>query len=266
MAEAVIGSLVGKLQELMVNDARSMAAVDDDIRSLRDKLMWMQAFLRDAEPRRRVQNDEVIGCGCNRPAARSSTPRTPLISTSSGSTSPGKSGVGKTKLVRNMYEEHFKAHAWVSFAPNLSVSNILKLIIQRLEEGNVTYTRENARENIKENLRETKYLLVIDGEVSSTEWKQILSDLPDGKAGSRVVQITQTKSEQSPTPPIVLEDLTRDEATKLFLDTLFMEEKGEKYSTLVLKAVRKEHEEDIYEITGGLPLAVVLLSGLLRTK
>ncbi|KAM0864516.1 hypothetical protein ACQ4PT_043858 [Festuca glaucescens] len=60
MAEAVIESLVGKLQELMVNEARSMAAVDDDIRSLRDKLMWMQAFLRDAEPRRRVQNDEVI--------------------------------------------------------------------------------------------------------------------------------------------------------------------------------------------------------------
>ncbi|KAM0864515.1 hypothetical protein ACQ4PT_043859 [Festuca glaucescens] len=103
MAEAVIGSLVGKLQELMVNDARSMAAVDDDIRSLRDKLMWMQAFLRDAEPRRRVQNDEVIGCGCNRPAARSSTPRTPLISTSSGSTSPANEGKFCRELIRLLY-------------------------------------------------------------------------------------------------------------------------------------------------------------------
>ncbi|KAM0835922.1 hypothetical protein ACQ4PT_062640 [Festuca glaucescens] len=381
MVEAVIGSLMGKLQELMVNEARSMAAVDADIRSLRDKLMWMQAFLRDAEPRRRVQNDEVIrvwlqqtrsavfdsedaidqyilrvdlsrypswthatikffagfttqvrvrrdlsyriksintrldGIIANkdkykidgapdslvvtwRPSAAISTSTEKMdkivlpmvaretqrdnlkkrLKAKTDTTRPeviyviGKSGVGKTKLVRNIYEEywtrkHFKKHAWVSFAPNLSISNILNLIIQRLEEGNVTYTRENARENIKEKLRETKYLLVIDGEVSSTEWKQILSDLPDGKAGSKVVQITQTKSEQSPaTTQIVLEDLTRDEATKLFLDTLFMEEKGEKYSTLVLKAVREDHEEDIYEITGGLPLAVVLLSGLLRTK
>jgi hypothetical protein len=60
MAEAVIGSLVGKLQELAMSEARAMVAVNDDIRSLRDKLMWLQAFLRDAEPRRRVQNDELI--------------------------------------------------------------------------------------------------------------------------------------------------------------------------------------------------------------
>ncbi|KAM0848736.1 hypothetical protein ACQ4PT_054193 [Festuca glaucescens] len=383
MAEAVIGSLVGKLQELMVSEARRMAAVDDDIRSLRDKLMWMQAFLRDAEPRRRVQNDELIrvwlqqtrsavfdsedavdqyilqvdlsrypswthdtikffagfttqvrvrhdlsyriksintrleGIIANkdrykiddapadsvvawRPSAAISTSTEkmdnnvmPLVAretqlddlkkhvkAETGTTGPeviyviGKSGVGKTKLVRNMYEEqwtrkHFNVQAWVSFAPNLSASNILKLIIQRLKEDNVTYSTEKARRNLEELLRETKYLLVIDGEVSSTEWKQILNDLPDGKAGSKVVQITQTKSDSSSATPqsIVLDDLTRDEATNLFLNTLFMKEKGDKYWKLVLKAVREEHYgEDIYEITGGLPLAVVLLSGLLGTK
>ena len=60
MVEAVIGSLVGKLKELAMSEARAMVAVNDDIRSLRDKLMSMQAFLRDAEPRRRHQNDELI--------------------------------------------------------------------------------------------------------------------------------------------------------------------------------------------------------------
>ena len=58
--EAVLGSLVGKLQELAINEAQAIAAVDDDIRCLRDKLMWLQALLRDAEPRRRLQNDELI--------------------------------------------------------------------------------------------------------------------------------------------------------------------------------------------------------------
>jgi hypothetical protein len=60
MAEAVMGPLVGRLQELAMSEARAMVAVNDDVRSLRDKLMWMQAFLRDAEPRRRVKNDELI--------------------------------------------------------------------------------------------------------------------------------------------------------------------------------------------------------------
>lgn len=186
----------------------------------------------------------------------------------------GKSGVGKTKLVRNMYEEywtknHFGVQAWVSFAPNLSASNILKLIIQRLKEDNVTCSRGEARQNLKDVLKKAKYLLVIDGEVSSTKWKHILNDLPDGKAGSKVVQITQTKPESSSATlqRIELEDLNGDDATNLFLDTLFMEEKGKKYWEVVEKAVREEHYgKDIFEITGGLPLAVVLLSGLLRTK
>uniref|UniRef100_M8BLF4 Putative disease resistance RPP13-like protein 3 n=1 Tax=Aegilops tauschii TaxID=37682 RepID=M8BLF4_AEGTA len=383
MAEAVIGALVGKLQELAMSEARAMVAVNEDIRSLRDKLMWMQAFLRDVEPRRRLQNDELIrvwlqqtrsavfdsedavdqyilqvdlsrypswtratlkffasfttqvrvrrnlssriksintrleGIIANkdrykiedasavsvvtwRPSADTFTSTEKMdkivlpivarqtqlddlkkyLEAGTDTTRPeviyviGKSGVGKTKLVRNMYEEywtknHFDVQAWVSFAPNLSASNILKLIIQRLKEDNVTCSRGEARKNLKEELEKGKYLLVIDGEVSSTEWKSILNDLPDGMAGSKVVQITQTKPESSPSTlqPIELEDLNEDEATNLFLKTLFMKEKGKKYWKAVKEAVGKNHYgKDIFEITGGLPLAVVLLSGLLRTK
>jgi Leucine-rich repeat (LRR) protein len=186
----------------------------------------------------------------------------------------GKSGVGKTKLVRNMYEKywtknHFDVQAWVSFAPNLSAPNILKLIIQRLKEENVTYSRENTCKNLEEALKETKYLLVIDGEVSSTEWKRIFHDLPNGIAGSKVVHITQTEPDASHATwqGIKLEDLKKDDATNLFLGTLFMKEKGDKYWEVVQEAVIKDpYKEDIFDITGGLPLAVVLLSGLLRTK
>lgn len=60
MAEAIIGPLVGRLQGLAFNEAQNVVAVDDDIRSLREKLMWMQAFLHDAGPQRRVRNDELM--------------------------------------------------------------------------------------------------------------------------------------------------------------------------------------------------------------
>jgi type II secretory pathway predicted ATPase ExeA len=115
----------------------------------------------------------------------------------------GKSGVGKTKLVRNMYEQHetkhhFDVQVWVSVAPNLSAPSILKLIIQQLEDGNVNYHGEITRlYNLKKVLYEIKYLVVIDGEVSSIEWERILTQLPYGKAGSKVVQITQTRPEAS---------------------------------------------------------------------
>ena len=54
-----MGPLLGALQELVMKEAQAMVAVDDDVRNLRDKLMWLQAFLRDAEPRRRARNDEL---------------------------------------------------------------------------------------------------------------------------------------------------------------------------------------------------------------
>ena len=60
MAEAIVGLLVGKLQEMAVSEAKALVAVNDDIRGLRDRLMWMQAFLRHADPQRRDTPDELI--------------------------------------------------------------------------------------------------------------------------------------------------------------------------------------------------------------
>jgi type II secretory pathway predicted ATPase ExeA len=52
----------------------------------------------------------------------------------------GKSGVGKTKLVKERYESpatkrNFEVKAWVTCAPNLSGANIMKLILLCLVEG-----------------------------------------------------------------------------------------------------------------------------------
>ena len=47
-----------------------------------------------------------------------------------------------------------------------------------------------------QNKLKNKYLLVIDGEVSDTEWKHFLTSIPVGTRGSRVVHITQGKPEE----------------------------------------------------------------------
>ncbi|KAJ1265648.1 hypothetical protein BS78_08G092600 [Paspalum vaginatum] len=59
MAEAIIGPLVGRLHELAVGEARALAAVDDDVQKLRDRLMWLQAFILEADARRRAVSDEI---------------------------------------------------------------------------------------------------------------------------------------------------------------------------------------------------------------
>ncbi|RLN29764.1 hypothetical protein C2845_PM05G17260 [Panicum miliaceum] len=59
MAEAIIGPLVGRLQEVAVGEARVLVGVNTDIHRLRDKLMWLQAFLREADTRRRSVSDEI---------------------------------------------------------------------------------------------------------------------------------------------------------------------------------------------------------------
>ncbi|XP_025800661.1 putative disease resistance RPP13-like protein 3 isoform X2 [Panicum hallii] len=58
MAEAVIGPLLGRIQQLVVSEGRKLAAVSEDIQSLRDKLILIQAFLWDADLRRRAMSDE----------------------------------------------------------------------------------------------------------------------------------------------------------------------------------------------------------------
>ncbi|CAM0958983.1 unnamed protein product [Alopecurus aequalis] len=59
MADAIIGPLVGRLHELAVSEARTLVAVNKDIRRLRDKLVWLQALVCEADARRRSDPNEL---------------------------------------------------------------------------------------------------------------------------------------------------------------------------------------------------------------
>ncbi|KAB8092003.1 hypothetical protein EE612_017726 [Oryza sativa] len=201
----------------------------------------------------------------------------------------GKSGVGKTTLVRNVYnimkkKNCFDVHAMVSFAPHLTAHNILHQIVQQLTEDNKNCPRSMVHEMLATALRDKKYLLVIDGEVSRTEWKNIitmLTTLAVGSTGNRIVHIRFDRPEQSSLyyhHHIRLEPLENNVVMKLFHKRLRNQDKqGDAGGPMVLKLKKllqfdaqyqklEEYREDICKITEGLPLAVVLLSGLVQTK
>ena len=187
----------------------------------------------------------------------------------------GESGVGKTKLVRTLYDRkqtlsHFDIYEWVSFGPNLSASDVLNIIIGNITDGEEC-EKDKIRDKLKEILKGKKYLFVIDAELSDSEWSRIFRMLDvDVKAGSRIVRISQSPPHKPPPPyqekRIVVPkfDDKDDVVINLFKQTFLTYGRNElpEYPDESIEKFRMK----ILENTKGLPLAVVLLSGLLRTK
>ncbi|VAH00364.1 unnamed protein product [Triticum turgidum subsp. durum] len=59
MAETAITAVLSKLGEFATKEAALLLKVGDDIMLLRDRLEWLQAFIRDADRKRRVGADEL---------------------------------------------------------------------------------------------------------------------------------------------------------------------------------------------------------------
>ncbi|KAK3139631.1 hypothetical protein QOZ80_5AG0386570 [Eleusine coracana subsp. coracana] len=186
----------------------------------------------------------------------------------------GQSGVGKSTLVRDVYESlaiknHFDEQALATFPPYSNASDILKLILRDLTEDDFTLSEKEVNTKLNQELKEKKYVVVIDGEVSTTEWKHILAALPY-EEGSRIVRMSKERLAE---PPgnfdhvfIQLDHLDKDGTIELFQKRVCREESSPKYNEAVQDGVRNIHQQDIFDTTEGLPLAIVLLSGLLRTK
>lgn len=66
MAETAIAAVLSKLGSLAMAEAMAMIQVGDDIMLLRDRLEWLQAFIRDADRRRRAGTDDGLTGVCVR--------------------------------------------------------------------------------------------------------------------------------------------------------------------------------------------------------
>lgn len=60
MAETAITTVLAKVAELVAWEAAVLLEVGDDVRLLRDKLEWLHTFVRDADRRRRLRDDEFV--------------------------------------------------------------------------------------------------------------------------------------------------------------------------------------------------------------
>ncbi|KAL3338793.1 hypothetical protein AABB24_027758 [Solanum stoloniferum] len=186
----------------------------------------------------------------------------------------GMGGLGKTTLARNLYNSpdilnSFPTRAWICVSQEYNTMDLLRNIIKSIQ-GRTKETLdllERMTEGdleiyLRDLLKERKYLVVVDDVWQKEAWESFKRAFPDGKNGSRVIITTRKEdvAERADERGFVhkLRFLSQKESWDLFCRKL-----------LDVQAMVPEMEslaKEMVEKCRGLPLAIVVLSGLLSHK
>lgn len=190
----------------------------------------------------------------------------------------GMGGLGKTTVAKQVFDDpkvkkRFKMHAWVTVSQSFNLKELLIDLVQQLhkvigkpapaEIG--TMKIESLKEVVKNLLQQSRYLIVLDDIWRVNSWDSIKLALPNNNFGSRIMVTTRNK------------DVARSCCTELqgkIYDMEFLPP-NEAWSLFCKKTFQgnsscpphlEETCESILKRCGGLPLAIVAISGALATK
>ncbi|KAG5608717.1 hypothetical protein H5410_019998 [Solanum commersonii] len=186
----------------------------------------------------------------------------------------GMGGLGKTTLARNLYispdiVNSFRTRAWICVSQEYNTMDLLKTIIKSIQgcaKEILDLLEKMAEIDLENHLRklltECKYLVVVDDVWHREAWESLKRAFPYSKNGSRVIITTRKEdvAERADERGFVhkLRFLSQEESWDLFCRKL-----------LDIRAMVPEMEslaKDMVEKCRGLPLAIVVLSGLLSHK
>ncbi|KAH7674258.1 CPI-17 protein [Dioscorea alata] len=187
----------------------------------------------------------------------------------------GMGGVGKTTIAKKIFSDpgirrHFACQAWIWVSQEYRAGEVLKTIAkdamamsnQRLKN----LSREELLWEVYNHLEEMKYLVILDDVWSKEAWDSIKVLLPDGKNGSRVLITTRNQDVAlhaggQSHPPYDLKFLGEDDSWELFCRKA-IPTKCTKDCPPYLESIGRE----MVAKCCGLPLAIVVLGGLMLTK
>ncbi|XP_028077670.1 putative disease resistance protein At1g50180 [Camellia sinensis] len=186
----------------------------------------------------------------------------------------GMGGLGKTTLARKVYHHqdvrgNFEAFAWVSISQQWDRKDVLQRILTTLipeKSGQiVTMIDDQLVKLLYQVQQEKKCLVVLDDIWSLRAWECLSPAFPQGNPmGSKIIVTTRNKEVVTSMDPsgFVHEPncLSPDESWKLF-------EKTKTNTTdFEVDTMMKKLGIEMVEQCGGLPLAIVVLGGLLGTN
>ncbi|KAL7209919.1 hypothetical protein ACSBR1_031479 [Camellia fascicularis] len=189
----------------------------------------------------------------------------------------GMGGLGKTTLARKVYHHqdvkgNFEAFAWVSISQQWERKDVLQRILTKLipeKSGQiVTMIDDQLVKLLYQVQQEKKCLVVLDDIWSSHAWECLSPAFPQGNPmGSKIIVTTRKKEVVTSMDPsgFVLEPkcLSPDESWKLFEKKAFSKTNTTDFE---VDTMMEKLGIEMVEQCGGLPLAIVVLGGLLGTN
>ncbi|XP_028053407.1 disease resistance protein RPM1-like [Camellia sinensis] len=185
----------------------------------------------------------------------------------------GMGGIGKTTLAMKVYDSqevvaHFNCKAWITVSQSYDLKELLQTMIKQLSGIYVPPDEgiESLIVKLRGYLSEKRYVIVFDDVWETDFWGSIRHALPKNSRGSRVIITTRNEQvatfckETSMDHVHELEALSEEKAWELFCKKAFRQDFGvcpPELEKVSLKIVRK---------CEGLPLAIVVISGLLSLK
>ncbi|KAH0678386.1 hypothetical protein KY284_019471 [Solanum tuberosum] len=186
----------------------------------------------------------------------------------------GMGGLGKTTLARKLYTSpiiasSFPTRAWICISQEYYTMDLLRTIIKSIQgcaKETLDLLEKMAEIDLENHLRklltERKYLVVVDDVWQREAWESLKRAFPDSKNGSRVIITTRKEgvAERADDRGFVykLRFLCQEESWDLFCRKLV--------DVRAMIPAMESLAKDMVEKCRGLPLAIVVLSGLLSHK
>ncbi|KAL7209923.1 hypothetical protein ACSBR1_031482 [Camellia fascicularis] len=184
-------------------------------------------------------------------------------------------GLGKTTLARKVYHHqdvkgNFEAFAWVSISQQWEQKDVLQRILTKLipeKSGQIVTMIDDQLVKLLYQV-EKKCLAVLDDIWPSHAWECLSPAFPQGNPmGSKIIVTTRNKEVVTSMDPsgFVIEPkcLSPDESWKLFEKKAFSKTNTTDFE---VDTMMEKLGIEMVEQCGGLPLAIVVLGGLLGTN
>ncbi|MQM02196.1 hypothetical protein Taro_034961 [Colocasia esculenta] len=189
----------------------------------------------------------------------------------------GMGGLGKTTLAKKVYNT-FTIHTrapfvcveWFNISQQYRAVELLQNLVKKFAgvggEAAGKMSREELEEELHNSLKGRRYLIIMDDVWDNNVWNILNAHLPDDVNGSRVLITTRSidvaRAADPGTTPYELRFLNEQESWELFCRKVFPHQDVRTACPAALQEMGKQ----ISKKCGGLPLALVVLGGMLSRK
>ncbi|TXG75237.1 hypothetical protein ES332_1Z004400v1 [Gossypium tomentosum] len=187
----------------------------------------------------------------------------------------GMGGLGKTTLAKKIYRQsqvvgHFEHLAWAFVSQNCQIRKIWEDILSDLNiltEVDKKMKVEKLAEKLSSFLEENKCLVILDDIWNTKAWDSLKPAFSARKTKSKILLTSRNKEIVAHADKngflYELQELDYNQSWEMFQKIAFPQTNSPGYK---IDAKMKELGEDMVKHCAGLPLAIIILGGILATK